>query len=316
MRIATVVVDGNEHAGILDGNEVLLVAQLDTLGLLTLEPQARSAIAVEVRAAGTSVPLSSATLRAPVSPRTLRDFVCFEQHIEGVVKTGSPDAKVMPDWYEAPTFYFSNSNAIFGPGDSIEVPPGCRLFDFELEVGVVIGRGGRDLTPEEAWDHIGGFTIYNDFSARDHGAREVRMGLGWAKAKDFANVLGPWVVTREELEPYRRDGRLHLACVAFRNGEQIGADSLASMAWSFEEMLAYASRGVRLEPGDVLGSGTCGGGCLAEWWGRNGRLDPRPLEPGDEVTLTVEGIGSLTNQITAGVEPVPVPPARPRAAAV
>jgi 2-keto-4-pentenoate hydratase/2-oxohepta-3-ene-1,7-dioic acid hydratase in catechol pathway len=142
------------------------------------------------------------------------------------------------------------------------------------------------------------------------------MGLGWAKAKDFANAFGPWIVTADELEPYRKDDRLDLNCIAQRNGEQIGHDSLASMAWSFGDMLAYASRGARLEPGDVLGSGTCGGGCLAEWWGRNGELEPRPLEPGDEVTLIVEGIGSLTNTIVAGVQPVPVPAARRRVAAV
>jgi 2-keto-4-pentenoate hydratase/2-oxohepta-3-ene-1,7-dioic acid hydratase in catechol pathway len=311
MRLATIETAGGPRAAVVRDGAHLLPAGVDVASVLALEPDARAALA---RDAGESLDLAEATLLAPLRPTTLRDFVCFEQHVEGVVKTASPDATVMPDWYDAPTFYFSNTNSVVGPGAEIEVPPGCKLLDFELEVGVVIGRAGRDLRPEEAWDHIAGFTIYDDFSARDHGAREVRMGLGWAKAKDFANVLGPWVVTADELEPHRRDGRLHLTCTAYRNGEQIGQDSLASMAWSFEEMLAYASRGVRLEPGDVLGSGTCGGGCLAEWWGRNGKLEPRPLEPGDEVTLEVEGIGSLTNTVVAGVEPIPLPRARLRSA--
>jgi 2-keto-4-pentenoate hydratase/2-oxohepta-3-ene-1,7-dioic acid hydratase in catechol pathway len=311
MRLATIETASGPRAAVLrDDAAHLLPEGIDVAAVLALDVGAREALAAEARE---RLALADATLLAPLRPTTLRDFVCFEQHVEGVVKTASPDAVVMPDWYDAPTFYFSNTNAVVGPDSVIEVPPGCNLLDFELEVAVVVGRGGRDLRPEEAWDHIAGFTIYNDFSARDHGAREVRMGLGWAKAKDFANVLGPWVVTRDELEQYRRDERLHLTCTAYRNGEQIGQDSLASMAWSFEEMLAYASRGARLEPGDVLGSGTCGGGCLAEWWGRNGALEPRPLEPGDEVTLEVEGIGSLTNTVSEGVGPIPLPRARARA---
>jgi 2-keto-4-pentenoate hydratase/2-oxohepta-3-ene-1,7-dioic acid hydratase in catechol pathway len=126
-------------------------------------------------------------------------------------------------------------------------------------------------------------------------------------------VLGPWLVTADELEPYRRGDRIDLELVATRNGEEIGRDTLASMAWSFEEMVAYASRGAWLRPGDVLGSGTCGGGCLAELWGRNGALEPRPCAPGDEVTLRAQGIGTLTNTVVAGVEPIPLPRARPRA---
>lgn len=314
MRLATMETERGPRAAVVDeAGAHLLPDGTDVLTALTLEQDAREDLAAQAR---NTEPLPLGGLLSPLQPTTLRDFICFEQHVEGVVKTGSPDAVVMPDWYDAPTFYFSNSSAIYGDGDKIQVPPGCRLFDFELEVAAVIGRAGRDLHPDEAWDHIAGFTIYNDFSARDHGAREVRMGLGWAKAKDFANVLGPWVVTADELEPYRRADRLDLALVASRNGEVTGRDTLASMAWSFEEMLAYASRGTRLVPGDVLGSGTCGGGCLAEWWGRNGKIDPRPLEPGDEVTLEVEGIGSLTNRVTEGVEPIPLPRARPRPAAV
>jgi 2-keto-4-pentenoate hydratase/2-oxohepta-3-ene-1,7-dioic acid hydratase in catechol pathway len=313
MRLATIELDGQERVAVLSEEERLypLSQGREMVAVLALDPHEREILAEEARRAE-GIGLADARLRPPLQPTTLRDFVCFEQHVEGVVKTSSPDAEVMPDWYEAPTFYFSNSNAIFGDGEEIEVPPGCELLDFELEVALIVGRAGRDLRPEDAWAHVAGFTIYDDFSARDHGAREVRMGLGWAKAKDFANVLGPWVVTADELEPYRRGDRLDLRCVARRNGEEIGKDSLASMSWSFEEMLAYASRGTWLMPGDVLGSGTCGFGCLAEHWGRNGRLEPPPLQPGDEVSLTVEGIGTLTNRIVPGVAPIPLPAARPR----
>ncbi len=310
MKIANVEVGGAQRVGVVDGEEVrLLPPGTELLQLLTLDAAERERRA---EAAEGSIALAEVHLLPAIRPNTLRDFVCFEAHVEGVVKTESPDKEVMPDWFDAPTFYFSNSAAIFGDGDEIEVPPGSERFDFELEVGLIVGRAGRDLRPEQARDHIAGYTIYNDFSARDHGAREVRMGLGWAKAKDFANVLGPWVVSADEFDEHRVGDRIDVGCTAYLNGERVGGDSLASMAWSFEEMLVYASRGVELQPGDVLGSGTCGGGCLAEWWGRNGALQPPPLKPGDEVRLEVDGIGTLVNRVVPGVEPVPVPRARPR----
>jgi 2-keto-4-pentenoate hydratase/2-oxohepta-3-ene-1,7-dioic acid hydratase in catechol pathway len=137
------------------------------------------------------------------------------------------------------------------------------------------------------------------------------VGLGPAKGKDSAITLGPWLVTADELEPYRRGDRLDLALEVLVNGERIGGDTLASMAWSFEELVAYASRGTWVRAGDVLGSGTCGGGCLAELWGRSGRKEPRPLAVGDVVTMNVEGIGTISNPVVAGADPVPVPRARP-----
>jgi 2-keto-4-pentenoate hydratase/2-oxohepta-3-ene-1,7-dioic acid hydratase in catechol pathway len=308
MRIAVYEHEGATHPGLVEGETVRPLAPgasvVEMLGATEAQREAASA------ATGTPVPLAEVRLRAPLRPTTLRDFVCFEAHIEGVVKTEGPEAVVPPDWYDAPTFYFSSTTAVYGPDDEIEIPPGSERLDLELEVAVVIGRPGRDLTAEQAREHIAGFTIYDDFSARDHGAREVRLGLGWAKAKDFANVLGPWIVTADELEPYRTGDRYDLELVAAINGRPLGRDTLASMAWSFEEMVVYASRGAWLRPGDVLGSGTCGFGCLAELWGRSGRLEPPPLAPGDEVTLSVQGIGSLTNRIVAGAEPVPVPRAR------
>ena len=167
---------------------------------LLADPAARDAAAAQ---AGETVALSDVRLRAPLMPTTMRDFVCFEAHVEGMVKNESLDAKVPADWYEAPTFYFTSTTAIFGPEDEIQMPPGCTLLDLELEIGVIIGKEGRDIPVQSAAEHIAGFTIYNDFSARDLGAREKRMGLGWAKAKDFANALGPWIVTADEWERYR-----------------------------------------------------------------------------------------------------------------
>jgi 2-keto-4-pentenoate hydratase/2-oxohepta-3-ene-1,7-dioic acid hydratase in catechol pathway len=310
MRIATFKHGGSERVGIVDGEQVQPLSKgTSVLDLLAATPAKRERL-VAREAKGKPLALDSVALRAPLRPTSMRDFVNFEAHVEGVVKTESPDAKVPEDWYDAPSFYFTSTTALFGPGDEIEIPPGCKRLDLELEIGVVVGRDGRDLTAEQAREHIAGLTIYNDFSARDHGAREKRLGLGWAKAKDFANVLGPWIVTIDELEQYREADRYDMELVASVNDIPLGRDTLASIAWSFEEMLVYASRGAWLRAGDVLGSGTCGGGCLAELWGRNGKLSPPPLAVGDEVTLSVEGIGELVNRIIPGVEPILVPPAR------
>lgn len=140
----------------------------------------------------------------------------------------------------------------------------------------------------------------------------MEVGLGPCKGKDFASTLGPWIVTADELEPYRDDeGFLRLGMSVEVNGREVGRDLLSNMGWLFEDLVAYASRGADVRPGDVLGSGTCGnGGCLAELWGRSGERTPRPLAPGNVVTMTVEGIGTITNAIVEGVDPHPVPAAR------
>ncbi|GHB05750.1 fumarylacetoacetate hydrolase family protein [Streptomyces chryseus] len=258
--------------------------------------------------------VSQVRLSPPLQPTSVRDFVTFEEHVEGVRRSVDGAGGVPEQWYAAPTFYFTNPHAVFGPHDDIPVPPGSTALDFELEVGAVVGREGRDLTPEQARDHIVGYTVFNDWSARDLQAAEMRVGLGPCKGKDTATTLGPCLVTADELEPYRdTDGFLRLALTAEVNGETVGEDLLSHMSWTFEEMTAYASRGTRVVPGDVLGSGTCGnGGCLAELWGLRGERNPPPLKPGDTVTLTVEGIGAVSNTVVAGAAPVFLPAARRR----
>ncbi|MGW2658404.1 fumarylacetoacetate hydrolase family protein [Streptomyces sp. NPDC001478] len=251
---------------------------------------------------------------APLRPSSVRDFVTFEEHVEGVRRAVEGTGGVPEQWYAAPTFYFTNPHAVYGPGEDVPVPPGSAVLDFELEVGAVIGREGRDLTPGQARDHIVGYTVFNDWSARDLQGAEMTIGLGPCKGKDTATTLGPYLVTADELEPFRdADGFLRLALTAEVNGETVGKDLLSNMSWTFEEMTAYASRGTRVVPGDVLGSGTCGnGGCLAELWGRRGERTPPPLKPGDTVALTVEGIGTLTSTVVPGAEPVPLPSGRCR----
>ncbi|GAB2824327.1 fumarylacetoacetate hydrolase family protein [Actinocorallia aurea] len=260
------------------------------------------------------VPVAEVRLLPPLDPPTVRDFVAFEEHVEGVRKSVDGVSGVPDRWYEAPTFYFTNPHSLVATGDEVAMAPGSAVLDFELEVAVVIGKAGRDLTPEQARDHIFGYTVFNDWSARDLQSLEMKVGLGPCKGKDFASTLGPWIVPAADLEPYRdADGFLGLGLTAEVNGEEVGRDLLSNMGWPFEELVAYASRGAELRPGDVLASGTCGnGGCLAELWGRAGASEPPPLGPGDEVTLTVEGIGALVNRIVPGAAPVPIPAARPR----
>ncbi|MFG2950981.1 fumarylacetoacetate hydrolase family protein [Streptomyces adustus] len=273
---------------------------------------------LELGAATLDVPpgphVSQVRLLPPLRPASVRDFVTFEEHVEGVRRSVEGTGGVPEQWYAAPTFYFTNPHAIHASGDDIPMPPGSAVLDFELEVAAVIGREGRDLTPDQARDHIIGYTVFNDWSARDLQSAEMKVGLGPCKGKDTATTLGPCLVTADELDRYRdEDGFLRLALTAEVNGEVVGRDLLSNMSWTFEEMVAYASRGTRVVPGDVLGSGTCGnGGCLAELWGVRGEQTPPPLKPGDTVTLTVEGIGTVSNTVVPGADPVAVPAGRRR----
>ncbi|HVD64427.1 MAG TPA: fumarylacetoacetate hydrolase family protein [Lapillicoccus sp.] len=318
MRFATVEVGGDVRAGVVDDDGVhLLPPATSVLGLV--ERGLVPALEIGARAVSEpAVPLDRIRLLPPLTPPTVRDFVAFEEHVEGVVQSVAGGAGVVAEWYDAPTFYFTNPFALVGTGDDVAVPPGSQLLDFELEVAVVIGGVESSmyasLTPEESRAHLFGYTVMNDWSARDLQRREMKVQLGPAKGKDFATTLGPWLVTADELEGYRdADGFLALDMRVSVNGTVVGQDLLSNMGWPFEELVSYASRGSHVRPGDVLGSGTCGnGGCLAELWGRRGQLDPPPLQPGDVVEMTVEGIGTIRNRVVAGPDLPAVPAARPR----
>jgi 2-keto-4-pentenoate hydratase/2-oxohepta-3-ene-1,7-dioic acid hydratase in catechol pathway len=305
MRFATVAdAAGQVRCGVVEGDILRRLPPGTTvLGLL------QSGTLLDAGAAADDpVPLAGLRLLPPLEAPTVRDFVTFEEHVEGMA-----GGQVGPEWYEAPTFYFTNPYAMVGAHDDVAVPPGCGRLDFELEVAAVIGRGGSDIAPADAWEHIAGFTVFNDWSARDLQFREMAVRLGPCKGKDFATTLGPVLVTADEIEPYRdADGFLALGMTVAVNGVEIGRDLLSNMGWPFEDLVAYASRGTEVRPGDVLGSGTCGnGGCLGELWGR-GRTDLAPLQPGDVVEMTVDGLGTLRNTVVAGREPLTIPAARPR----
>jgi 2-keto-4-pentenoate hydratase/2-oxohepta-3-ene-1,7-dioic acid hydratase in catechol pathway len=314
MRFATWELGGRVQAGVV--GTAGLHALADGRTVLDLV-RAGLPAALEAGTAaldGPAVPVDAVRLLPPLVAPTVRDFVAFEEHVEGVRRAIDGVAGVVDEWYQAPTFYFTNPYALIGAHDDVAVPPGSQRFDFELEVAVVVGRDGASLTPDQARDAIFGYTVLNDWSARDLQAREMKVNLGPAKGKDSASTLGPWLVTADELEPYRDDeGFLALDMRVSVNDAEVGQDLLSNMGWPFQELIAYASRGTEVRAGDVLGSGTCGnGGCLAELWGRRGELSPPPLQPGDVVEMTVEGIGTIRNRVVAGVDLPPVRAARPR----
>ena len=314
MRFATWETHGRVQAGVLSAAGLHALQSGRTV--LDLVRAGLPAAIAEGAAAldGPAIPLASVRLLPPLQPPSIRDFVTFEEHVEGVVASVGDGGGVVAEWYEAPTFYFTNPHSVIGAHDDVPVPPGSHLLDFELEVAVVVGRDGASLTPEIAREHVFGYTILNDWSARDLQRREMKVLLGPAKGKDSASTLGPWLVTADELEPYRDDdGFLALDLRVSVNGAEVGQDLLSNMGWPFEELISYASRGTVVRAGDVLGSGTCGnGGCLAELWGLRGELSPPPLQPGDVVEMTVEGIGTIRNRVVPGVDLPPVRAARPR----
>jgi len=313
MRLATFrTLGGVDTVGVVEGDQVhpfpTWMTMLDVIsgGL----DHAHELAAKARQADGTA--LTDVQLLPPLRPASMRDFVAFEEHVEGVRRSVDGASGVVDAWYDAPTFYFTNPHTVLADGDSVEFPDRSIARDLELEVAVVVGREGRSLDLERAGEAIFGYTILNDWSARDLQGREMQVGLGPAKGKDFANTLGPWIVTADEVDDYKdADGFLQLRCMVEINGELIGHDLLSNMGWTFEAMIAYASRDSRVLPGDVLGSGTIGnGGCLAELWGLRGEQSPPPLADGDVVTVTVEGIGSLTNRIGTAPAAPSLPPFR------
>ena len=226
-------------------------------------------------------------------PTSLRDFYAFEAHV--ATANANRGREVPPEWYEFPVFYFSNPNAIFGPGETIPYPAFSQALDYELEVACVIGTAGRDIKESDAGAHIFGYTILNDWSARDIQRREMRVGLGPAKGKDFASSLGPWITTPEELTDRAtgRPGVYDLVMSARVNGEERSQGNWKDIHYSFGEMIARASTDAYLLPGDVLGSGTVGTGCLLELTRGQGPW----LAPGDVVSLEIERLGTLENRV-------------------
>ena len=225
-------------------------------------------------------------------PPSLRDFYAFEQHVKTMWERRG--GTVPEAWYQLPIFYFGNVSEIRGPGDAVWCPAASNELDYELEVAALIDTPARDLPPDRGEEAIGGYTIFNDWSARDLQREETTVRLGPAKGKDFASSIGPWLVTPDELADARSDRGYELAMTASVNGQELSRGTWADIQYSFGEMVARASADVGLRPGDLLGSGTVGTGCLLEI--KDERLG-RWLEPGDEVTLSVDRLGELTSPV-------------------
>ncbi len=266
-----------------------VLAALEGQDILALKGKGRAPVAF---------PLSRVRLFAPLPfPRSVRDFYAFEQHVKAA--RARRGLEMVPEWYEIPVFYFSNHNAIFGPDDDIPKPRATQELDYELEIACVIGKPGRDIPVEEAESYIAGYMIMNDWSARDIQRKEMKLNLGPAKGKDFATSFGPALVTPDELEDRRivREGQgsvYDLAMTARINGREFSRGNFKDIYYTFAQMIAYASQDTMLYPGDVLGSGTVGTGCILE-------LGPETtggwLKPGDVVELEVERLGVLRNRV-------------------
>ena len=285
------LVDGNVH-GLAHG-----VALVDLLG--DDGTKLRHAADRATREPFEILTLDSVVLKAPIPrPPTIRDFYAFEQHVRTARQ--SRGLAMDPDWYEMPVFYFSNPYCVIGPNVDVPVAPGSKEMDFELEVAAIVGSGGSDLDPRDAEQHIAGFCLMNDWSARDVQRREMKLSMGPVKGKDFATSLGPMLVTPDELQDAQRGRAYDLTMTASVNGAEYSRASLADIYWSFGEMLAYASRGTRVEPGDIIGSGTCGTGCILELSLVHGSERYPWLQPGDVVELSVERLGALRNRVVAG----------------
>jgi 2-keto-4-pentenoate hydratase/2-oxohepta-3-ene-1,7-dioic acid hydratase in catechol pathway len=249
---------------------------------------------------------SKVKLLAPIpNPPQMRDFVCFEKHMQQAFKAGRMvRAKAAPDpeaamremeakgilavpqaWYERPLFYHPNRLNVVGSDEDVHWPAYSQFMDFELEFGCYVGKPGKNITKEAARDHIFGYTIFNDFSARDEQAQEMPGQLGPGKGKDFdgGNAMGPCLVTADEVDPY------NLTMIARVNGEEWGRGNSGEMHWKFEDCIAHVSRGETLVAGEFLGSGTVGNGCGLEHL--------RSLKSGDVVELEVAGIGVLRNRV-------------------
>ncbi len=238
-------------------------------------------------------------LLAPVPrPTSMRDGYAFRQHVEAARRNRG--VEMIPEFDLFPVFYFTNHQAVIGPGPMEVMPEHLKKLDFELEAAIVIGKEGRNIKASEADDYIFGYTIMNDWSARYLQMEEMKLSLGPAKGKDFATAIGPWLVTRDELAPRRipgPNGERYDLTMTFRIGnEEISRGNLKDMNWTFAQIIERASYGVTLYPGDVIGSGTVGTGCFLELNGSK-VYDNRWLTIGDTVTCSIEMLGDLTNTV-------------------
>lgn len=313
MKWVTYQRDDDERVGVLADDTIYAMPS----GVTLLDLIARGSTGLrqageEVqRAPSATVALADVRLLAPIPrPPSIRDSLCFLDHMRNCQAALGAGRLLADTWYRIPAFYFACPATVLGPYDDAPTAPGSAWQDFELEIAAVIGTGGKDLTVEQAEAAIIGYTIFNDWSARDLQQMESQLGIGQGKGKDSGVTLGPYLVTPDELEAYRHPshpGKLDLEVTALVNDEVIGAGSTSQMDWTFGEVISYASRGVTLNPGDIIGSGTVPTCTLVE------HLNPTALESfpgwlhdGDVVTLQVQGLGETRQTVRASGPPHPL----------
>ena len=304
MRLATVIYDGKNMAGVVQEEKFYAFINLDAklpndmLGFIENNEELRPVVEAALVNAQSTCKMADAKIIAPLpNPKTIRDFVGFEEHaMNAGTHFGLTDmSKTLEAWRLAPGFYFSNTNSIVGTDEQVAMHPRSIMFDFEFEVGFIIGKKGRDISKEDAMNYIFGYTIFNDWSARDIQLQEMPLGVGAPLGKGYANGFGPVIVTKDEFDkylepddPYRYNARSILRL----NGEVIKENNIKTIYYSFADMIAWASLDTDIVPGDVFGSGTIGGGCLAER-----PMDTPWLCAGDVIDMELEGIGTLHNVI-------------------
>jgi len=256
-----------------------------------------------------AIPIGDVQLLAPVPfPTSCRDAYAFRQHVEAARRNRK--VNMIPEFDQYPVFYFTNHHSIQGLGEIICMPDHFEKLDFELEVAIVICKQGRNIKAEEADEYIGGLMIMNDMSARQLQMEEMLLNLGPAKGKDFSTVIGPWLVTLDELQEFEttapenhvgKNWNLEMKCSV--NGIEVSKGNLKDMSWTFAEIIERASYGTQLLPGDVIGSGTVGTGCFLELNGTGKLNDPdyaeQWLQPNDIIEMEIDGLGKLSNTIVA-----------------
>jgi fumarylacetoacetate (FAA) hydrolase len=320
MKLVSFYHQGNEQTGLISGGKVFDLHRLPIGFPATMSElltgwdknypnllRISQEIEHQAHFQNKGIVLREVELIAPVPhPRSYRDGYAFRQHVETARRNRGLDMTPVFDAF--PVFYFGNHHTIQGPGPVLCMPDHFKKLDFELEAAAVIGRKGKNIPVEEADEYIAGLMILNDLSARTLQMEEMLLNLGPAKGKDFATTTGPWMVTQEELKhkqvPCKKNHfgmTWNLNMMASVNGKQISAGNLSDMEWTFAELIARASYGAELFPGDIIGSGTVGTGCFLELNGtgklNNPEYTEQWLQPGDQIELSIESLGTLQNTL-------------------
>ena len=301
MKLATVRFNNEIYAGVVQGDSFYSFVDLDSklpndmLPFIENYESLKPYVETGIKNTKPTCTITDATFLAPLrNPISLRDFLGFEEHAKNSGKRFGMDmSKSLENWYTTSAFYYSNSNGINGSDEPIEMHPSSQMFDFEFEIGFVIGKKGKNIAAADAGNYIFGFTIFNDWSARDIQLQEMKTGMGAPKGKDYANTIGPVIVTKDELDQYlcKNDPqRYDLATKLTRNGVLMRENNVKTIYHTFAGMIEWASKDRDIYPGELFGSGTIGGGALLEYspeipW----------VNSGDVIEMEVQGIGILKN---------------------